>query len=152
MVLRMLCEIRLATTADAPILLPLAESFHREDGHPLAASAPAAIHALLAGSPHGEIFLLERAGEVFGYFALCFTMSLEFGGLVVILDDFYLRPEARGQGVGSAVVAQIEAEARKRGAVQVFLEVEHANAQAFAFYRRHGWRKRERHMLEKNLS
>lgn len=145
-------QIRLATSADAALLLPLAESFHQEDGHPLARTGPEAIRALLAGSPLGEIFLLERAGEAVGYVALCFTMSLEFGGLVMILDDFYVAPPARGRGIGREVLAFVEERARKKAAVQIFLEVEIANERAFGFYERSGWRKRERHMMEKTLS
>jgi ribosomal protein S18 acetylase RimI-like enzyme len=143
--------IRAALPLDETTVLPLAEAFHREDGHPLAPSGPATIGALLRGSPLGEIFLLEEAGLNLGYFVLCYTMSVEFGGLVVILDDLYLLPQARGRGVGRAVIAKIEAIAREKKAVQVFLEVEKANARALNFYRQHGWRIRERHMLEKLL-
>jgi ribosomal protein S18 acetylase RimI-like enzyme len=140
-----------AALAEEHEVLALAQAFHREDGHPLKASSPGAIRALLAGSPLGEIYLLEREGQVVGYCALCFTMSLEFGGLVVILDDLYVKPAERGAGVGRAALALVEAIARGRQAVQLFLEVEHANARAFRLYERCGFRRRERHMMEKML-
>ena len=142
-------QIRQAYPLDEPLLLRLADAFHREDGHPLAESGPAAIRALLAGSPLGEVFLVEEAGEALGYFVLCYTMSVEFGGIVVILDDLYLRPGFRGRGVGRRVIEWVERRAAGKGAVQVFLEVESANERAFRFYRRHGWEKRDRHMMSK---
>lgn len=142
-------RIRKATVADLPVVLPLAERFHREDGHPLAPTGAAAIGALLAGSPLGEIFLVDEARG--GYFVLCFTMSLEFGGLVVILDDLFLLPEARGRGLGGEVLAFVQEAARAKGAVQIFLEVEDANERAFAFYEHHGFRQRRRRMMDKTL-
>lgn len=144
--------IRQAFPLDEPLLLRLAEAFHEEDGHPLAKSGPEAIRALLQGSPLGGIYLMEEEGVALGYFALCFTMSLEFGGLVVILDDLYVAPEARGRGIGTQVLAKVEAVAAEKRAVQIFLEVEKANERAFGFYQRNGWRRRDRHMMEKMLS
>ena len=94
---------------------------------------------------------MEEEGLPLGYFALCFTMSLEFGGLVVILDDLYVAPEARGRGIGRFVMNKIEAVARERKAVQIFLEVEKTNERAYGFYERRGWKKRDRHMMEKML-
>ena len=144
-------ELTRAGLAEERIVLDLAHAFHAEDGHPLKASSPGAIHALLAGSPLGEIYLLAAAGRVVGYCALCFTMSLEFGGQVVILDDLYIKPEARGNGLGRSALAQVEAIARERKAVQVFLEVEHANDRAFRLYEHTGFRRRDRHMMDKML-
>lgn len=144
--------IRQAYPLDEPLLLKLADAFHREDGHPLSPTGPAAIRALLTGSALGGIYLMEEEGLPLGYFALCFTMSLEFGGLVVILDDLYVLPEARGKGIGTQVLAKVEAVAREKKAVQIFLEVEKANERAMGFYFRHGWRRRDRHMLEKMLT
>lgn len=140
-----------ASLSDYTQVIPAAEAFHEEDGHPLAKSGPAAIRALLEGSPLGEIFLILADGKFAGYFALTFTMSLEFGGLVVILDDFFVEENLRGQGIGQAVLEEVEKKARSKGAVQIFLEVEHANSRAFSFYERNGWKKRNRHMMEKHL-
>jgi GNAT superfamily N-acetyltransferase len=143
--------IRQAVPLDEPLVMRFAEAFHQEDGHPLASTGPDAVRTLLKGSALGSIYLLEEEGLPLGYFALCFTMSLEFGGLVVILDDLYVVPEARGRGIGSSVLAKVEAVAKEKNAVQIFLEVEKANERAFGFYQRKGWRRRDRHMMEKNL-
>lgn len=144
-------KIREALPLDEPLVLRLAHAFHEEDGHPLAPSGPAAVLELLKGNPLGKIFLMEEEGIPLGYFALCFTMSLEFGGLVVILDDLYVMPEARGRGIGRFVMNKIEAVAKEKKAVQIFLEVEKTNEKAFGFYARRGWKKRDRHMMEKML-
>jgi GNAT superfamily N-acetyltransferase len=145
-------EIQRAGPEHGALILTFAESFHLEDGHPLAPSGPAAIATLLRGSPLGNLYLVKEGGVGVGYFALCYTMSLEFGGLVVILDDLYFLPAARGRGLGTMVLAAVEEEALKLGAVQIFLEVEEANQRAFALYQRCGFRKRHRHMMERPLA
>jgi len=145
-------EIQLAGPEHGALILAFATDFHREDGHPLAPSGPRAIDTLLRGSPLGTVYLVKEDGLGVGYFALCYTMSLEFGGLVVILDDLYLLPAARGRGLGTKVLAAVDEEARKLGAVQIFLEVEEANQRAFTLYERHGFRKRQRHMMERLLA
>jgi len=144
-------QIRIAKSSEAQLVVDLASAFHLEDGHPLSLSGPAAISDLLKGSPLGEIYLVLEDGDVVGYFALCFTMSLEFGGLVVILDDFFIQPSARGRGLGASVLQQVELIAKQKNAVQIFLEVEHSNERAFSLYRKFGWKKRERYMMAKNL-
>jgi ribosomal protein S18 acetylase RimI-like enzyme len=50
-------------------------------------------------------------------------------------------PDARGRGVGSAVLRSLAAEARRRGAVAAYLQVVASNAAAQALYARHGFRR-----------
>lgn len=144
-------KIQVASKSDHSTLVELAKEFHREDGHPLKKSSPRAIRRLLAGSPLGNIYLLRLGQQVVGYFALCYTMSIEFGGVVVILDDLYLQAEYRGQGIGRRVLAAVEKLARQKKAVQIFLEVEYKNKLAQSFYRKSHYLIRRRHMLEKLL-
>lgn len=49
------------------------------------------------------------------------------------------RPEAQRSGAASRALEDFEAQARDRGAVEVFLEVAEDNAPARAFYTRHGY-------------
>lgn len=48
-------------------------------------------------------------------------------------------PESRRRGIAAALVQQVLGEARRRGAVRVFLEVAVANRPALALYRRFGF-------------
>jgi GNAT superfamily N-acetyltransferase len=54
------------------------------------------------------------------------------------LDLFALPDEARGQGLGSELLARAEAEARRRGCVEAALVTIHF--QSPGFYIKHGWR------------
>lgn len=144
--------LKLANLENETAVLEMAAAFHVEDGHPLKDSSPSAIRALLEGSELGQIFLVQRLGETIGYCALCYTMSLEFGGLVVILDDLFIQKPLRGQGAGKAVLAQVEELAKKKKAVQVFLEVENANGRALNFYEKLGFKQRFRRMMDKRFT
>ncbi|MGH8779517.1 GNAT family N-acetyltransferase [Paraburkholderia sp.] len=56
---------------------------------------------------------------------------------VLFIDLFYLPPELRGSGLGSAMLAQAEQEGRRRGCRTGVLYT--ISFQAPAFYARHGW-------------
>ena len=63
---------------------------------------------------------------------------MEFGGLAGIIDDLFVRPTHRRQGVGIALMGAAFAECRKLGAVAVEVEVGVDNASAAGLYRRFG--------------
>ncbi|PSP99760.1 hypothetical protein BRC89_03270 [Halobacteriales archaeon QS_4_70_19] len=72
------------------------------------------------------------------------TASLATGEFVEASDrgvvrNLYVRPEARGHGIGTALLAVGEAHLAAEGAAVVSLEVLAANEAARRFYRRHGY-------------
>jgi GNAT superfamily N-acetyltransferase len=58
---------------------------------------------------------------------------------IAILESMRVVPEARGSGVGTALVRHFFAWARKNGAVQASVEAYAANEVALHFYARHGF-------------
>src|SRR3954447_17528307 len=58
---------------------------------------------------------------------------------VATLFGMYVRPRARGRGVGEALVGAVVEEARRRGKSEVVLEVTSDNAAARALYERCGF-------------
>lgn len=57
-----------------------------------------------------------------------------------LMDGLFVAPEARGQGVGTALLHAISAEAAARGYGEVRLDVVEGNARARALYEREGFR------------
>jgi GNAT superfamily N-acetyltransferase len=139
---------RMASIEDEASIIPMAHAFHSEDGHPLAVGSEDAIRAALRGHELGQVYLVESENQVLGYFVLCFTLSIEFGGLVVILDDLYLKPESRGKGIGQFLLKEIKKLAKTKNAVQIFLEIEHENLRANKIYLQSGFKIRRRGMME----
>lgn len=62
--------------------------------------------------------------------------------------SLYVRPEASGSGIGSALIAQAEAAMRSEGARTARLWVFAANEPARRFYERLGWRPDQRERLD----
>lgn len=141
-------KILQATLAHEEIVLALAQAFHLEDGHPLAPTSAQALREALEGSVFAKVYLVQERTEVLGYFVLCYTLSIEFGGLVVILDDLFLKAEFRRKKIGAYVLQEMKKIAQEVRAVQIFLEVEQANAGARKFYESNGFKVRERSMME----
>jgi len=46
----------------------------------------------------------------------------------------------RNRGIGTALLREVENEARRRGKVRIWLHADGQNAGAHRFYERHGWR------------
>lgn len=76
-------------------------------------------------------FLIERPRAfLFG------RVTLDEAELLTLIVD----PAHRGRGTGRALVQEFDAEARRRGATDAFLEVAADNAPARALYAATGWR------------
>ncbi|MBD8891496.1 GNAT family N-acetyltransferase [Roseibium litorale] len=58
---------------------------------------------------------------------------------VFLMDGIFVAAEARGQGVGTALLKAVEAEARARGQARVRLDVIDTNPRARALYERAGF-------------
>nr|WP_242054288.1 GNAT family N-acetyltransferase [Nostoc sp. FACHB-888] len=49
----------------------------------------------------GQTWLIWQEDEVIGYIVLTLGYSLEYRGRDAFVDEFYLRPKHRGQGIGT---------------------------------------------------
>lgn len=67
------------------------------------------------------------------------------GSALARLYSLATAPEARGQGVGSALLAAADAAARRRGCRALKLEVRTDNDAAIRLYERHGFRRAGRY-------
>ena len=64
---------------------------------------------------------------------------MEHGGLAAVVDDFYVRPEARGEGLGKALLAAARRACEGLGARALRVEVGVDNDTARVVYRRAGF-------------
>jgi len=70
----------------------------------------------LAPSEDGELLGAWREGELLGYACLYWTFTSLVPAEMVLMNDLYVIPESRGQGVGRALIEASAAVARERGA------------------------------------
>lgn len=104
----------------------------------------------LAHPDRGRVVLAVAGGAVAGYAVLVPYWSNEFGGPLLFVDELYVRPEARGRGVGRGLLERVAAE-RPYDAVATGLEVSAANTRARRLYESLGFRERTNHTLVRLL-
>ena len=90
----------------------------------------------LAGTPYGDAFIFELKGQTVGYGVLAYTHSQEAGGMVVWIEEIYIKKEHRGKGFGSEFLEFVK---ESIPAKRYRLETEPENERAAALYRRHGF-------------
>ena len=144
----MSAALTLATPAHLTQLLPLCAAFHAEEGITQSDEARrAALAPLLEGSPYGAIYLIGPARAPIGYIVICFSWSVEFGGLDGIVDELYVRPGVRGRGIASEALIALPKALATAGLRAVHLEVARDNDAAITLYTRNGFRPREKYMF-----
>src|SRR3989338_4302934 len=112
-----------ARPAEADTLLALMQAFYAEEGLSYDAErAEASLGELLARPALGRAWLVREDGDLVGYLAVTFGFSLEFGGRFGLLDEIYLRPDARGRGLGAAILDHVAAFALAQDLSAVRLE------------------------------
>ena len=106
------------------------------------AIAPEALVRLcdaLAARPFAFSFMAWQGEDALGL-VNCFESFSTFKAMPLInIHDIAVRPNARGRGVGQALLQAVEAEAKARGACKVTLEVLTGNAVALRSYARFGF-------------
>jgi GNAT superfamily N-acetyltransferase len=85
-----------------------------------------------------HLALALRGGRVVGMIAWVLTHELYSARAAVYVSDIAVQADARGQGVGSALMAQAEAWGRAHGAAKLGWDVWKRNAAAMKFYARLG--------------
>ena len=124
---------------DANTLLMLAGVFHREEGHPLTAAGERALARIAAGEPFAPAWIVRQANEAVGYLVITLGFSVEYGGRDGFIDDLYLVPKARGQGIGPKLLSFALSQAAALGINTLHLEVETDNERAARLYQRAGF-------------
>ena len=106
--------------------------------------------SLVAQPLRGRIILFSDHGNLCGYALLIPYWSNEFGGTLLYIDEMYVRPEARGQGIGTSLFRYLD-ETRPYDAVALGLEVSPGNSRARQLYESLGFRPRENTILTRRL-
>lgn len=132
--------IRPARAQDVGLLLELfrelAEYEHLE--HELKATEAQLRAALFGERPAAEALIAERDGEALGYALFFPTFSSFLASTGVWLEDLFVRPANRGEGVGKALLSAVAAVVRERGGERLEWAALDWNELALGFYRKIG--------------
>jgi GNAT superfamily N-acetyltransferase len=131
-----------ADPRDAADVVALLDAYARDPmggGAQLGEDVKARLTGDLAANPHAFSLLARIDDEAVGL-ANCFMGYSTFAAAALVnIHDFAVLPGHRGTGIGKALMAAIEAEALKRGACKVTLEVLSGNHPAKALYAAQGY-------------
>ena len=132
-------RFRVADACDKRAFLEMSREFYSSDAV-LHAVDPSfhekAFAELLRSGTYLTCFVFECGDRVAGYALLSKMFSREAGGMVVWIEEIYVRSAFRGRGVGGAFFAWLRANVP---AIRYRLGVEPSNERAQSLYRRLGF-------------
>lgn len=164
-------EFRLATVADAELLLDFMREYYEFDGHHYEREkARVALLGLLGNSAFGLAWLIfdrdpdldpDRGPDLdpgldartpVGYIVVCFGYSLEYLGRDAFVDELYLEESYRGRGWGKKAMEFVRDQAQRQNIRAIHLEVVRRNTHAFEFYRRLGFKDHNHYLMTLSLA
>lgn len=94
---------------------------------------------LMEGLDFAKAYVCEKNNKTVGYILLALTYSNEAGGMVVWLDEIYVKPEYRSQGIGSELIDFV-IEKYKNKIARFRLEITESNIGAKKLYLSKGFK------------
>ena len=128
--------IREATPADAADIVRLIDELAAIDGEhsPLTE----AYVATYLSSAVSKILLAERRQSIVGLLSYSLRPDLYHAALSCLVEELIVQKDARGQGVGRALLVELLARLATLDCAEVSVAAAPANTRAIKFYRMHG--------------
>ncbi|MDR6125568.1 GNAT superfamily N-acetyltransferase [Sphingomonas sp. SORGH_AS802] len=132
--------IRPARPADAATILRFIRDLAAFEREPDAVEATEEMlsEALFGAHPAAEAVIAEQDGQPLGFALFFRNFSTWTGRRGLYLEDLYVTPDARGRGIGGALLRHLAGIAVARGCARFEWSVLDWNAEAIAVYRRIG--------------
>jgi len=148
----MKCSVKKADISHIPLLVDLMEEFYQPDYVLNRDRAATAFSTLLSDERLGNVWLIRADLEIAGYIVITLGFGMEYGGLSATLDDMFIRPAFRGQGLGKAALVHVRDACREAKVRSMHVEVARDNDPAQAVYRHVGFRDTDRQLLYLELA
>ncbi len=99
------------------------------------------ISLCLADDSHSAFVAEDEEHKVIGYSSVHYLPYFFLPGPEGYVSELFISAKARGQGVGTALLEQVIAEARRRGCARLSL-INSRTRESYQrkFYERHGWK------------
>ena len=138
----MTSTVRPATPADLPLIAQLIRDLadYEKLSHAVRFDKAALGEHLFGPRPMAEVLIAEQDGQGQGFALFFHNFSTFEGKPGIYLEDLYVRPQARGTGLGKALLQRLAALAVERGCARLEWSVLDWNAPSIAFYRSLGAR------------
>ena len=136
-----LATYRMPVPEDIPALVDLVERFHAETRSGREVGQPGVLATLKELNQHrrsGSWFVFEKDEEVIGYCLIANRWSNGLGGIVLHVDELYVRPGRRGRGVATEFLGLL-AKVAPGDAAAIRFELPAENRRAHGLLRRLGF-------------
>jgi GNAT superfamily N-acetyltransferase len=132
--------VRPATVEDVPAMVELVRDLatYERAAEQVELTREQLEAALFGERPSVFAHVAVHGGEVVGFALWFVTFSTWLGRHGIYLEDLYVRPEHRGEGLGKALLAELARLCVARGYGRLEWSVLDWNAPAIDFYRAHG--------------
>ena len=145
---------RPAAREDEPALLRMMRILAEQEPGSYFFDEPAVREVLrkfLASPDLGQAWVFLDRGTPVGYMVLTFGYSFEYHGRDSFIDELYIEPQYRRQGIGRRAMQFVEERASELGVNAIHLEVDQGNDGAAELYRRSGYDDHARFLMTKLL-
>jgi ribosomal protein S18 acetylase RimI-like enzyme len=134
-------NIRPVQPDEAHLLVPLIQALALEEGSASIPSAEKLIPLIqkIITEEIGVFFLADRDGQALGCIQINFRLSTWATTRYGYLEDFYVAPQARGSGIGSALFRAACLYAEQQGCSYIDLDARLENNDAARLYQRLGF-------------
>jgi GNAT superfamily N-acetyltransferase len=134
--------IRPATPDDLPLIAELIRALaeYEKLAHEVRFDEATLGEKLFGPRPYAEVLIGEIDGAPMGFALFFHNFSTFEGRPGIYLEDLFVRPEARGLGLGKALLAELARIAVERGCARLEWWVLDWNAPSIGFYRSLGAR------------
>jgi len=135
-------SIRSATPADLPLIADLIRALadYEKLAHEVRFDEAELGARLFGARPYAEVIIGEVDGAAQGFALFFHNFSTFEGKPGIYLEDLFVRPQARGSGLGKALLSRLAALAVERDCARLEWSVLDWNEPAIGFYRKLGAR------------
>ncbi|MBD2089238.1 GNAT family N-acetyltransferase [Microcoleus sp. FACHB-1515] len=140
-------QFQQASIAHLDLLLTLMADFYANTMPFVPAIAQSALSGILQNPAYGFVWLIQRQASTVGYVVLTLGYSLEYGGRDAFIDELYLQPSDRNQGIGTQTLHFLETTCRQLNIKALHLEVDRHNPKARELYDRVGFEAGDRILM-----
>lgn len=129
--------LRPASEADVGVIFQMIVELAEYErlAHEVTATEEALRQSLFGARPHAEVVIAERDGEVAGYALFFHNYSTFHCRRGLYLEDLFVRPAFRHQGIGKLLLSHLARLARERGCARFEWWVLDWNEPSIRFYR-----------------
>ncbi len=134
-------SVRLATVSDIPSMVQLLRFLFAQEAEfePSTKRQTKGLKTLMASPDRGRVLVYDDERQIVGMVTLLYSVSTALGGVVAVLEDMIVLPDARERGVGRRLIAAAIDQCRSDGCRRITLLTDQDNTTAQAFYERAGF-------------